>query len=149
MFLTSLSDVNQKVEGLLAGADDYLAKPFHFSELLARLVVMGRRPQTDVQIMTLSVHDLELDLLSRSATRAGTPIDLLPKEFALLEVLLRNKGCVVTKTMLLEKVWDLSFDPQTSVIETHMSRLRAKIDKPFEVALIHTQRNSGYTLRAL
>ena len=148
LFLTSLVGIEERVEGLMAGADDYLVKPFHFSELLARLVVMARRPRGEERNTTLVVHDLELDLLSRVATRAGCRIELLAKEFALLEVLMRNAGRVVTKTMLLEQVWNLSFDPQTSVIETHVSRLRAKVDRPFEVALIHTMRNSGYSLHA-
>ena len=148
LFLTSLVGIEERVEGLMAGADDYLVKPFHFSELLARLVVIARRPRGEERSTTLVVHDLELDVLSRVATRAGSRIELLAKEFALLEVLMRNAGRVVTKTMLLEQVWNLSFDPQTSVIETHVSRLRAKVDRPFEVALIHTLRNSGYSLRA-
>lgn len=148
LFLTSLVGIEERVEGLMAGADDYLVKPFHFSELLARLVVLGRRTQGEEKSSMLKVHDLELDLLSRVATRAGKRIELLAKEFALLEVLMRNAGHVVTKTMLLEQVWNLSFDPQTSVIETHISRLRSKIDRPFDVALLHTMRNSGYSLQA-
>ncbi len=149
LFLTSLSDVSDKVEGLTSGADDYLTKPFHFSELLARISILARRSvAAPAATLVLTVHDLELDLLSRTARRAGTSIDLQPKEFALLEVLMRNAGRMITKTMLLEKVWDFSFDPQTSVVETHMSRLRAKIDKPFEVALIHTTRNVGYSIHA-
>jgi len=149
LFLTSMSDVGDKVEGLMSGADDYLTKPFHFSELLARIVVLARRPTAAAgAALVLTVHDLELDLLSRTARRGDTSIDLQPKEFALLEALMRNAGRMITKTMLLEKVWDFSFDPQTSVVETHMSRLRAKIDKPFAVALIHTMRNVGYCIHA-
>ncbi|WP_119255057.1 response regulator [Shinella zoogloeoides] len=149
LFLTSMSDVGDKVEGLMSGADDYLTKPFHFSELLARIVVLARRPTAATgAALVLTVHDLELDLLSRTARRGDTSIDLQPKEFALLEALMRNAGRMITKTMLLEKVWDFSFDPQTSVVETHMSRLRAKIDKPFAVALIHTMRNVGYCIHA-
>ncbi|MXN52778.1 response regulator [Shinella sp. AETb1-6] len=148
LFLTSMSDVGDRVEGLMSGADDYLTKPFHFSELLARIAVLARRPATPVETLVLAVHDLELDLLSRTARRCGMSIDLQAKEFALLEVLMRNAGRMITKTMLLEKVWDFSFDPQTSVVETHMSRLRAKVDKPFEIALIHTTRNVGYCIHA-
>lgn len=149
LFLTSMFDVGDKVEGLMSGADDYLTKPFHFSELLARIVVLARRPTAAAgAALVLTVHDLELDLLSRTARRGDTSIDLQPKEFALLEALMRNAGRMITKTMLLEKVWDFSFDPQTSVVETHMSRLRAKIDKPFAVALIHTMRNVGYCIHA-
>lgn len=146
LFLTSMGDVDDRVEGLLAGGDDYLVKPFHFSELLARVTALGRRPQNGEQPTRLKVHDLELDLMSHSAKRAGTRIDLQAKEYALLEVLMRNSGRIVTKTMLLEQVWDFNFDPKTTVVETHMSRLRAKVDKPFDVQLIHTTRNSGYSL---
>ncbi len=148
IFLTSMGDVDDRVEGLLAGGDDYLVKPFHFSELLARLTVLGRRPQVVPQATRLAVHDLELDLLTRTATRAGSNIELQAKEFALLEILMRNSGRIVTKTMLLEQVWDFNFDPRTTVVETHMSRLRSKIDKPFEVPLIHTTRSAGYSLHA-
>lgn len=149
LFLTSMANVDDKVEGLMSGADDYLTKPFHFSELLARITVLARRPATPAAAtLLLTVHDLELDLLARAARRSGTSIDLQPKEFALLEVLMRNAGRMITKTMLLEKVWDFSFDPQTSVVETHMSRLRAKVDKPFDIALIHTTRNVGYSIHA-
>jgi two-component system OmpR family response regulator len=148
LFLTSMGDVDDRVEGLLAGGDDYLVKPFHFSELLARVTALGRRPQSGEQPTKLMVHDLELDLLAHSAKRNGTRIDLQAKEYALLEVLMRNSGRIVTKTMLLEQVWDFNFDPKTTVVETHMSRLRAKVDKPFDVQLIHTTRNSGYSLHA-
>ena len=134
LFLTAMGDVDDRVEGLLAGGDDYLVKPFHFSELVARVTSLARRPQQNAPATTLAVHDLELDLLERTATRAGTSIDLQAKEFALLEILMRNAGRIVTKTMLLERVWDFNFDPKTTVVETHMSRLRAKVDKPFETA---------------
>ncbi|ODT15991.1 MAG: DNA-binding response regulator [Kaistia sp. SCN 65-12] len=148
LFLTSMGDVDDRVEGLLAGGDDYLVKPFHFSELMARITVLARRPQTAEASTRLSIHDLELDLMAHTATRAGTRIELQAKEFAILALLMRNAGRIVTKTMLLEQVWDFNFDPQTTVVETHMSRLRAKVDKPFEVALIHTTRNTGYSIHA-
>lgn len=148
LFLTSMSGVDDKVDGLMSGADDYLTKPFHFSELTARIAVLARRPKPTAEQQVLKVHDLELDLLSRGARRGGVDIELQPKEFALLQVLMRNAGRMITKTMLLEQVWDFNFDPQTSVVETHMSRLRAKIDKPFDVQLIHTTRNVGYSVHA-
>lgn len=148
LFLTSMGDVEDRVEGLMAGGDDYLVKPFHFSELMARLTVLARRPQAAEVSTRLSVHDLELDLMSHTATRAGTRIDLQAKEFAILALLMRHAGRIVTKTMLLEQVWDFNFDPQTTVVETHMSRLRTKVDKPFDVALIHTTRNTGYSIHA-
>ncbi len=148
IFLTAMGDVDQRVEGLSAGGDDYLVKPFHFSELLARIEAVARRPAAEIKSTRLVVHDLELDLLTRTARRGGAAIELLAKEFALLEVLMRNAGRVVTRTMLLEQVWDFNFDPKTSVIETHMSRLRAKIDKPFDTPLIHTMRNAGYSIHA-
>jgi two-component system OmpR family response regulator len=148
LFLTSMGDVEDRVEGLLAGGDDYLVKPFHFSELSARVTSLLRRPAGGGPPTRLVVHDLELDLLSHGARRAGVDIDLQAKVFALLEVLLRNAGRIVTRTMLLEQVWDFSFDPKTTVVETHVSRLRAKVDKPFEVPLIHTTRNSGYSIHA-
>lgn len=148
LFLTSMGDVDDRVDGLMAGGDDYLVKPFHFSELLARIIVLARRPQAAEVATKLAIHDLELDLMAHTATRAGTRIDLQAKEFAILSLLMRNAGRIVTKTMLLEQVWDFNFDPQTTVVETHMSRLRAKVDKPFEVALIHTTRNTGYSIHA-
>ena len=148
IFLTAMADVDDRVEGLLAGGDDYLVKPFQFSELMARITALSRRPQSADKPTKLQVHDLELDLLTRTATRAGKRIELQAKEFALLEILMRNRERVVTKTMLLEQVWDFNFDPRSTVVETHVSRLRAKIDKPFGVQLLHTNRNSGYTLRA-
>lgn len=148
LFLTALGGIDDRVEGLEAGGDDYLTKPFAFAELMARVNALARRPPVqDVQTV-LRVADLELDMMSRQARRGGQAIDLLPKEFTLLEVLMRNAGRVVTRTMLLERVWDFHFDPKTSVVETHISRLRAKIDKPFEVALLQTVKNAGYMLHA-
>jgi two-component system OmpR family response regulator len=141
LILSALADVDERVRGLKAGGDDYLTKPFAFAELLAR--VKGEGPVTK-----LKVEDLELDLLSRQVKRAGQKIDLQPREFRLLEYLMRHAGQVVTRTMLLEGVWDYHFDPQTNVIDVHVSRLRQKVDKPFPAALIHTVRNAGYMLRA-
>lgn len=146
LFLTAMADIGERVDGLMAGADDYLVKPFHFSEFLARVVALSRRPAATLQNTVLIVHDLELDLLARTAKRAGKTIDLQAREFALLEILMRNAGRIVTRTMLLEQVWDFNFDPQTTVVETHISRLRAKVDKPFDTPLIHTSRNSGYSM---
>ena len=146
IFLTAIGGLNDRVDGLEAGGDDYLVKPFAFSELMARVNALARRPSAQPEQVMLRVADLELDLLRRSCRRAGQPIDLLPREFALLEYLMRNENRVVTRTMLLEKVWDFNFDPQTSVVETHISRLRAKIDKPFDRPLLHTARNTGYSL---
>ncbi len=148
LFLTALGGIDDRVEGLEAGGDDYLTKPFAFAELLARVNALARRPPVQEVRTVLRVADLELDLMRRQASRGGQAIDLLPKEFTLLEVLMRNEGRVVTRTMLLERVWDFHFDPKTSVVETHISRLRAKIDKPFEVALLHTLKNMGYSLHA-
>lgn len=148
LFLTSVGGVDDRVEGLEAGGDDYLVKPFAFSELLARLNALGRRPPVQEQKTILKVADLEMDLVQRQVTRGGQPIELQQREFGLLEVLMRGEGRVITRTMLLERVWDFHFDPKTSVVETHISRLRAKIDKPFEVQLLHTVRNTGYSLHA-
>jgi two-component system OmpR family response regulator len=148
LFLTALGGIDDRVDGLEAGADDYLTKPFAFAELMARVNALARRPPVQEMKTVLRVADLELDLMRRTAVRAGQPIDLLPREFTLLEVLMRNEGRVVTRTMLLERVWDFHFDPKTSVVETHVSRLRAKIDKPFETALLHTVKNMGYSLHA-
>ena len=148
IFLTAMGDVDDRVEGLLAGGDDYLVKPFHFSELMARIAALARRPQDPRQNTTLTVHDLELDLLTHLAVRSGHKIELQAKEYALLEILMRNAGRIITRTMFLEQVWDYNFDPKTSVVETHMSRLRTKIDKPFDVPLIHTTRNLGYSIHA-
>ncbi len=146
IFLTGLADVDHRVEGLAAGGDDYLTKPFHFSELKARIAALTRRRTTHVEVNVLKVHDLELDLLARTARRQGQVIELQTKEYQLLEALMRNAGRVLTRTMLLEKIWNFSFEPNTTVLETHMSRLRAKIDKPFDEALIHTIRNTGYSI---
>jgi len=147
LFLSALGDVDHRVEGLQAGADDYLAKPFAPSELVARVEALGRRQMTDAPITNLKAGDLEMDLLSRKVSRAGRKIDLQPREFRLLEYLMRNAGQVVTRTMLLEKVWDYHFDPQTNVIDVHISRLRGKIDKDFDEALLHTVRGAGYRLQ--
>ncbi|TAD90123.1 MAG: DNA-binding response regulator [Alphaproteobacteria bacterium] len=147
LFLSALGQVDDRVKGLKAGGDDYLVKPYAFSELLARLEAMLRRgagPQVETK---LRVSDMVMDLLGRTVTRAGKDIDLQPREFQLLEYLMRNAGHVVTRTMLLEHVWDYHFDPQTNVIDVHISRLRQKIDKGFEPPLLHTVRGSGYCLR--
>jgi two-component system OmpR family response regulator len=147
LILSALGQVDDRVKGLKAGGDDYLVKPYAFSELLARLEAMLRRgagPQVETK---LRVADMTMDLLGRTVVRAGKDIDLQPREFQLLEYLMRNAGHVVTRTMLLEHVWDYHFDPQTNVIDVHISRLRQKIDKGFEPALLHTVRGSGYCLR--
>lgn len=146
LLLTAMGDVTERVEGLAAGADDYLTKPFHFSELLARVVAISRRRKDVAEAAVFTVHDLTLDLLARTARRQGQMIDLQSKEFALLEVLMRNAGRVVTRTMLLERVWNFNFEPNTTVVETHISRLRGKVDKPFDVPLIHTVRSTGYSI---
>ncbi len=146
LFLTALGGVDDRVDGLDAGGDDYLVKPFAFSELLARLNALVRRPHLKGEETRLRVGDLTLDLITRKVYRGNTEIDLQPREFRLLEVLMRNKGRVVTRTMLLERVWSFHFDPKTSVVETHISRLRTKVDKPFPTELIHTIRGSGYSL---
>ncbi|MDX5931148.1 response regulator transcription factor [Acidiphilium acidophilum] len=147
MFLSALGQVDDRVKGLKAGGDDYLTKPFAFAELLARVEAMSRRGEGEGPTTRLGVGDLEMDLLSRGVKRAGQKIDLQPREFRLLEYLMRHAGQVVTRTMLLEGVWDYHFDPQTNVIDVHISRLRQKIDKPFEAPLLHTVRNAGYMLR--
>lgn len=148
LFLTAMSSVDDRVEGLDAGGDDYLVKPFAFSELTARINALVRRPPIVTERTKLLVGDLEMDLVARTIYRAGQRIDLLPREFSLLEFLMRNEGRVLTKTMFLEKIWNFNFDPQSSVVETHISRLRAKIDKPFANPLLHTVKNTGYTLHA-
>ncbi|MBP0444314.1 response regulator transcription factor [Roseomonas sp. SSH11] len=148
LFLTALSAVDERVRGLKAGGDDYLTKPFAFAELLARVEALGRRPASEAPATRLRVADLELDLLSRTVTRGGKRIDVQPREFRLLEHLMRHVGQVVTRTMLLEKVWDYHFDPQTNVIDVHVSRLRQKLDRGFDKPLIHTVRNAGYMIRA-
>ncbi|WP_022694639.1 response regulator transcription factor [Ponticaulis koreensis] len=148
LFLSALSDVDHRVEGLKAGGDDYLTKPFAPSELLARVDALGRRGGTEAPITILKVGDLEMNLLARTVKRGEESIDLQPREFRLLEFLMRNAGQVVTRTMLLEKVWDYHFDPQTNVIDVHISRLRGKIDKDFDRPLLHTVRGAGYRLQA-
>jgi two-component system OmpR family response regulator len=147
LILSALGDVDEKVKGLRAGGDDYLAKPYSFAELLARVEGLARRSASEPQQTRLSVLDLEMNLLARTVTRAGKPILLQPREFKLLEYLMRNAGHVVTRTMLLENVWDYHFDPQTNVIDVHISRLRSKIDRGFAKPLLHTVRGSGYMIR--
>ena len=149
LFLTAMGGVDDRVEGLEAGGDDYLVKPFAMTELLARVAALGRRPAIAGTTTVLRVADLEMDLIKRTVTRAGQRIELQAQEFKLLEYLMRHEGQVVTRTMLLENVWSFHFDPQTNVIESHMSRLRAKIDRGFAAALIHTIRGSGYRLDAV
>ena len=148
LFLSAMAGVDDRVEGLKAGGDDYLTKPFAFSELLARVEALLRRGRTPGPETRLVVGDLEMDLLSRMVRRRGQKIELQPREFRLLEYLMRHAGQVVTRTMMLEGVWDYHFDPQTNVIDVHVSRLRQKIDKPFDVAVIQTVRSVGYMLRA-
>ncbi len=148
LFLSARGAVPDRVSGLDAGGDDYLAKPFAFSELLARVNALARRPTGPLVETVLRVGDLELDLLKRSVEREGRPIDLQPREFQLLEYLMRHAGEVVTRTMLLEAVWEFHFDPQTNVVDTHISRLRAKIERGFAGPLIHTVRGAGYVIRA-
>jgi two-component system, OmpR family, response regulator len=148
LILSALGDVDDRVEGLRGGGDDYLTKPFSYTELLARLDALMRRgsnPSTE-QVTHLKVADLEMDLLARTVKRAHQKIDLQPREFRLLEYLMKHAGQVVTRTMLLEKVWDYHFDPQTNVIDVHISRLRSKIDKDFPKPLLQTVRGAGYIL---
>lgn len=147
LLLTALGGIDDRVEGLEAGGDDYLVKPFAFAELLARVNALARRPPPQEVQTELVVGDLKLDRLKRSVTRAGQRIELQPREFQLLEFLMRHAGRVVTRTMLLESVWDFHFDPKTNIVETHMSRLRGKVDKGHEAELIHTVRGAGYVLR--
>ena len=151
LILSALGQVSDRVRGLRAGGDDYLVKPFAFSELLARLEALARRAgsESEMEAQTqLRAGDLEMDLLRRTVVRAGRAIELQPREFRLLEFLMRHAGQVVTRTMLLEGVWDYHFDPQTNVIDVHISRLRAKIDKGHDEALLQTVRGAGYCLRA-
>jgi len=148
LILSALGQVDDRVKGLRAGGDDYLSKPFAFSELLARIEALLRRRDVGAIETKLAVGDLEVDLLTRQVRRAGRPIDLQPREFRLLEYLMRHAGQVVTRTMLLEGVWDYHFDPQTNVIDVHISRLRQKLDKGFEKPLLHTMRGAGYSIRA-
>jgi two-component system, OmpR family, response regulator len=149
LFLSALGQVDDRVKGLRAGGDDYLTKPYAFSELLARIEVLARRrASTPAREETVyHVGDLELDRLSRRVTRAGQTLDLQPREFRLLEYMMRHAGQVVTRTMLLEHVWDYHFDPQTNVIDVHVSRLRSKIDKGFDRPLLQTVRGAGYVIR--
>lgn len=148
LFLTALGEVDARVEGFDAGGDDYLTKPFAFAELSARVGALGRRGDSagagQAEAMVLRHGDLSLDLLARTCQRQDQQIELMAKEFKLLEYLMRRPGRLVTRTMLLEQVWDMSFDPTTSVVETHISRLRTKIDKPFDAPLIRTRRGEGY-----
>jgi len=146
LILSALGAVDDRVKGLRAGGDDYLVKPFAFAELLARLEALLRRSGVGQTTTRLTVGDLEMDLLARKARRAGREIELLPREFRLLEFLMRHAGHVVTRTMLLENVWDYHFDPQTNVIDVHVSRLRQKLDKGFDKPLLHTVRGAGYRL---
>jgi two-component system OmpR family response regulator len=146
LILSALGEVDDRVHGLRAGGDDYLVKPFAYSELLARLEALLRRGNAASAETVLRVADLEIDLLSRTVRRAGQALDLQPREFRLLEYLMRHAGQVVTRTMLLESVWDYHFDPQTNVIDVHISRLRGKIDKGFEPSLLRTIRGAGYSL---
>ncbi len=148
LILSALGEVDDRVKGLKAGGDDYLVKPFAFSELLARLEALDRRAKSggDAPATQLRVGDLEIDLLRREVRRGGAAIDLQPREFQLLEFLMRHAGQVVTRTMLLEGVWDYHFDPQTNVIDVHISRLRSKIDRGFDRPLLHTVRGVGYRL---
>ncbi len=148
LILSALGEVDDRVKGLTAGGDDYLVKPFAFAELLARVDALARRTLGEPAETVLQVGDLTLDLLSRTVKRAGQAVDLQPREFRLLEFLMRHADQVVTRTMLLEGVWDYHFDPQTNIIDVHISRLRAKIDKAFDHPLLHTVRGAGYCLRA-
>jgi two-component system OmpR family response regulator len=148
LILSALGQVDDRVKGLRAGGDDYLAKPYAFSELLARVDALARRrPKGASEETVYRLADLELDRLSHKVTRSGVEIALQPREFRLLEYLLQHAGKVVTRTMLLESVWDYHFDPQTNVIDVHVSRLRAKIDKDFDPPLLHTVRGAGYMIR--
>ncbi len=147
IILSAKRSVDERISGLQHGGDDYLTKPFSFSELLARVKALIRRSTHVIEPTTIGYEDLELDLLSRTVKRAGKRIDLQPKEFSLLEYLLRNQGHVVSKTMIMERVWDYHFDPGTNVVEARVSKLREKIDKEFDTRLIHTIRGLGYVLK--
>lgn len=148
IFLSAKASVDDRIRGLQAGGDDYLTKPFAFSELLARIQALIRRATQSTEPTRLEVGDLQLDLLTREASRAGQRIELQPREYSLLEYLMRNAGRVVTKTMILEHVYDFSFDPQTNVVDVLVSRLRQKVDRDFPAKMIHTLRGVGYVLRA-
>ncbi len=146
LFLSALGEIDDRVTGLKAGGDDYLVKPYAFAELIARIEALARRRETGSIQTLLKVGDLEMDLIGRSVRRAGREIDLQPREFQLLEYLMRNAGQSITRTMLLEKVWEYHFDPQTNVIDVHISRLRSKIDKGFDRPMLQTVRGAGYRL---
>jgi two-component system OmpR family response regulator len=146
LMLTALARVEDRVEGLDAGADDYLVKPFAFTELSARLNALARRPAVATAETMLNAGDVEMNLLKREVRRGGRRVDLQPREFALLEELMRNSGRIVTRTMLLERVWDFHFDPKTNIVETHISRLRSKLNAGFESDVIQTVRGSGYLI---
>lgn len=147
LILSAKRSIDDRVKGLQLGGDDYLTKPFSFSELLARVQALVRRANNIVEASSLSVEDLSIDLLARTVQRAGRNIHLQPKEFALLEYLMRNAGHIVSKTMIMERVWNYNFDPQTNVVEARISRLREKVDKNFSTSLIHTVRGLGYVLK--
>ena len=147
LLLTSLGGIDDRVEGLEAGGDDYLVKPFAFAELLARVNALARRPPTQDAPTVMQTGDLRVDMLKRSVTRGGSRLDLQPREFQLLEYLMRHAGRVVTRTMLLEAVWDFHFDPKTNIVETHISRLRGKINRGGDPELIHTVRGAGARMR--
>lgn len=146
LFLSAMGEVGDRVDGLKAGADDYLVKPYAFAELIARVEALSRRRETGAVATTLKVGDLEMNLIARTVHRGETEIDLQPREFQLLEFMMRHAGQSVTRTMLLEKVWEYHFDPQTNVIDVHISRLRSKIDKGFERQMLQTVRGAGYRL---
>ncbi|NBB17281.1 response regulator [Caulobacter sp. SLTY] len=146
LFLSALGEIDDRVVGLKAGADDYLVKPYAFPELIARVEALSRRRETGAVSTTLKVGELEMNLLTREVHRSGKEVDLQPREFQLLEFLMRHAGQSVTRTMLLEKVWEYHFDPQTNVIDVHISRLRSKIDKGFDRAMLQTVRGAGYRL---
>lgn len=148
LILSALGEVDDRVKGLRSGGDDYLVKPFAFTELLARIEILARRGSRDTNVTAtkMTAADLEMDLLARKVRRQGCEIDLQSREFSLLEYMLKNKGQVVTRTMLLENVWDYHFDPQTNVIDVHISRLRSKIDKDFDKPIIRTVRGAGYII---
>jgi two-component system OmpR family response regulator len=148
LFLTTLGGIDDRVSGLNAGGDDYLVKPFAYAELAARVAALGRRPRSQATATVFRVADLEIDLLSRVVRRNGQELLVQPREFRLLEYLMRHAGQVVTRTMLLENVWDFHFDPRTNIVETHISRLRGKVDKGYRDELIHTVRGAGYCIRA-
>ena len=148
IFLTTMSGVDDRVEGLEAGGDDYLVKPFAFSELAARINALARRPAAATDTTVLRVGELEMSLVAHKVTRAGQPINLQPLEYRLLEYFMRCPNRIITRTMLLEHVWDFHFDPQTKVVETNISRLRTKLDKPFEFEMLQTIRGAGYLLKA-